>query len=190
MSDSKYMTLKELEADKEGTSVWAMNNTNPRGALNLTMPDGLGGTTIMVLPVTWIPVDLTTQATKEMLLKSPVFRRMVTMQVIQLLTEEAAAAIMTDPDAKKEALRVYSVVQQVELEPANANPEVAKLKNEEAGNISGFAMNIVGMDVEEDKVLTMIRGQDGILTGEDYKYIAANSAMGRVKEYCASKAAQ
>jgi len=195
MSDNKevtnirFLSLRDLEADKEGSSVWCLNNTNPRGTINISMPNGLGSTMVMTLPVTWIPVDLTTQATKESLLKSPDFRRMVTMGVIRLMAEHQAEKIMQEEDARIEGLRVYSNVNApMDLATMNSNPDVVKIQKEESGAVSGFAMNVVGMDLEEAQILTMIRGQDGVLTKEDYSYMAANSAMSRVKEYCAAKA--
>jgi hypothetical protein len=185
----RFVSLKTIENDSKATSIWAINNTNPRGIINISMPDGLGGTTIMTIPITWIPVDLTTQATKESLLKSPSFRRLVTAGNIGLIDEEQAEEIMTSEGAKDEATRVYSIVQQVEMVPASNSPEVSKLKSEESGLVSGFAMNIIGMDeVDEDKILSMIKGQEGILTSEDYTYIATNSTQTKVKEYCAAQA--
>jgi hypothetical protein len=186
----KYVTLKAIEADKESSSLWVVNKTKPRGVLNVSMPDGLGGTVVMVIPITWIPIDLTTQATKENLLKSPVFRRLVTNGSIGLIDEAQAEGIMVGGDAQKEAHRVYSAVSAgEELDTgSNLNPEIEKLNVEDSGNVSGFAMNIVGMDLEEDAILTMIRGQDGALSKDDYTYIVSNSPMVRVKEYCAERA--
>jgi len=191
MSTSKhrFVSLRTIENDNKVTSIWAINNTNPRGVINISMPDGLGGTTIMTIPITWIPVDLTTQATKESLLKSPSFRRLVTAGNIGLIDEEQADEIMSSDGAKEEATRVYSIVQQVEMVPTANSPEVNKLKSEESGLVSGFAMNIIGMDeIDEDKILSMIKGQQGTLTKEDYQYIATNSKQTKVKEYCASQA--
>jgi hypothetical protein len=189
-TNHKLVTLKAIEADKESSSLWVVNKTNPRGVLNVSMPDGLGGTVVMVIPITWIPIDLTTQATKENLLKSPVFRRLVTNGSIGLIDEEQAEDIMSDSEAQKEAKRVYSAVTAGdELNEGSAkNPDIEKLNEEDSGNVSGFAMNIVGMELEEDAILTMVRGQDGALNKDDYTYIAANSPMVRVKEYCAQRA--
>lgn len=185
MAKEQYLTLKELEQDKESTSVWVKNTTVPKGAINMSMPDGLGGTIILTVPVTWIPVDLTTQATKEHLVKSPSFRRMVTIGALSIVSEERAAEILREDDAKKEAARVYSQVQPVDI---SSVPEVERLKTEDEGVVSGFAMNIVGItDLDEDQVLNMIRGQEGTLTPADYNYISINSTMGRVKEYCAKQ---
>lgn len=189
--DYNYVTLKSIEADKSSSSLWVVNKTLPRGVVNISMPDGLGGTTVMEIPITWIPVDLTTQATKENLLKSPVFRRLVTSGSIGLIDEEQAEQIMDNGDARKEATRIYSAITtgaDLGAGSGSANAEVTKLTEEESGNISGFALNIVGMDLEEDQILTMVRGQEGALSTEDYKYIASNSTLIRVKEFCAERA--
>lgn len=185
-----FSTLKQLEQEKDSIALWVVNRTNPRGDLNITMPDGLGGNIIIVIPVTWIPMDLTTQATRDSLVKSPIFRRLVTKGAIGLIDEAQAELIMEADDAKEEADRVYSVERSIASDPLLKSPEIEKIEDEQSGKISGFAMNIIGIDLEEDKVLSMIRNQGDVLTKEDFEYIATNSVMGKVKEYCAAAALQ
>ena len=185
-----FITLKQLEQEKDSTALWVVNRTNPRGDLNITMPDGLGGNTIIVIPVTWIPMDLTTQATRDSLVKSPIVRRLVTKGAIGIIDEDQAELIMEAEDAKEEADRVYSVERSIASDPLLKSPEIEKIEDEQSGKISGFAMNIVGIELEEDKVLSMIRNQGDVLTKEDFEYIATNSVMGKVKEYCAAEALQ
>lgn len=179
----KYLTLQEVDADKS-SSLWVLNKTDPRGTVNMSMPDGLGGTLVMMIPITWIPIDLTTQATKESLLKSPTFRKLVTAKKLLVLSEKDALAELDSEDAKNESQRVYT---DVEFKPELRNAEVEKLESEEHGKVSGFAMNIVCTDLTDDKLITMLKSQDGVLTEDDYKYIAANSQSSKVKEYCAQQ---
>ena len=180
----KAISLSDLEADGK-YSVWVLNKTNPRGIVNISMPDNLGGTVVMIIPITWIPIDLTTQTTREGLLKSPVMRRLITSGSLMLISEEDALKVMESPEAKEEAKRVYSVVQN---EPTLESQEVKKLMDEEKGKVGPYAMNVISLEgeLEEDKIYSMIRGQEGILTEEDYSYISLNSKYAKVKEYCAN----
>jgi hypothetical protein len=177
------ISLRDLEEAKS-SSVWILNRTNPRGRICMTVADGLGGATVMNIATTWIPVDLTTQATKENLLKNPTFRRLVTKGAIWLISEEQAEQAMRDPDAQEEAKKVYSMMN--DASDMDMLPEVKKVIDEKTGNISGFALNIVDSELSEQDALNSIRNQEGALSREDYEYIVRNSKLSKVKEYCAS----
>jgi hypothetical protein len=181
------ITLKQAEQDTKATSLWVMNNTNPRGPINVNMPDGLGGVTIMVVPLTWIPVDLTTQAARDSLLKSPPFRRLVTSNLLSLVSDESAEAFMENPEAKEEARKVYSYINNsgnLDVE----NSEAGKVLQESSGDISGFALSIVESELDEDKVLSMVRNQTGAMSSKDFEYIAQHCKYTRVREFCAEQA--
>lgn len=181
------MTLGELE--KSGSSsVWVLNNSNPKGNVNLTMNDGQGAQMVVTVPVTWIPVDLTTQATKSALLASPNFRRLLAVRMLILVSEDVASATMAQPAASKEAGRVYSRVQDmvgaVDTMPKDAQRAVA----ESSGVVSGMVMQLAaGSEMDEEQVLTTVQGQRSTMTQADLQYLAENSQFSRVKEYAAAE---
>lgn len=154
----------------------------------MTMNDGQGSQIVVTVPVTWIPIDLTTQATKSAVLSSPTFRRMLASGYLRLMREEEAMEIMATTDAQKELMRIYNRAQDLTVDSVNMPQEAKKAQVEGSGEISGFAMNIVmATDLEEDQVMTTLRNNESTLTNEDFKYIAQNSTYARVKAYAAEK---
>jgi hypothetical protein len=183
----RAITLAELEASKS-SSVWVKNISNPKGKVNMTMSDGMGNNVVVVVPVTWIPLDLTTQAAKNSLIASPVFRRMLSMRMVQLISEADAEAEMDDPAAQKEASRVYSHAQESSLNDPFVPAAAKAAAVEGSGSISGFAMQLaIAKDMDEDQVLTTLRGSESSMSVDDFKYIAETSVFPRVKIYCAEK---
>lgn len=186
---SRALTLADLEVSKS-SSVWVRNNSNPKGNINMTMSDGMGNNIVVTVPVTWIPLDLTTQASKTGIISSPTFRRMLSMGLLTLVSEAEATEVMSDAKAQKEAQRVYSHAREASLD-AYAPAEAKVATAESDGSVSGFAMQLsVASDLDEDQVMTMLRGNESTLTKADFKYIAETSAFGRVKLYCAERAVQ
>lgn len=184
---AKVMTIGELENSKT-SSVWVKNTSNPKGNVNMTMNDGQGQQLVIQVPVTWITVDLTTQATKSAILSSPAFRRMLAQGMIQLVSEEDALTLMQSADAQKEAQRIYNRAQDLNVDAAYMPQEAQKAQTESDGSISGFAMNIASSnDMDEDQVMTTLRNNESNLTEADLQYIAQNSSFARVKTFAAER---
>jgi acyl-coenzyme A synthetase/AMP-(fatty) acid ligase len=154
----------------------------------MTMSDGQGNNIVVSVPVTFIAIDLTTQATKQGIVSSPLFRRMVARGLLTIISDDAANAMMADPAAQKEADRLYSRAQELTPDIAGMPQEAARARAEGDGSVSGFAMNIaMAKDLDEDQVMTTLRNNESTLTNDDWSYIAQNSQHGRVKSYAATK---
>lgn len=154
----------------------------------MTMADGQGQQIVVSVPVTWIPMDLTTQATKTAILTSPTFRRMIATRMLRLVSDDQAMMTMDSVDAQKEAQRIYNRAQELHVDEV-AMPQEAKLAVAEGdGSISGFAMNLANTrDMEEDQVLTTLRNNESSLSQADLRYIAENSQYPRVKARAAEQ---
>lgn len=154
----------------------------------MTMSDGQGNNIVVQVPVTWIAIDLTTQATKQALCTSPTFRQMLARKLLQLITEDQAMEIMNSSDAQKEADRLYSRSQEMSTESPFMPQEAQRAKSEGDGSVSGFAMNIaMAKDLDEDQVMTTLRNNESALSQDDWGYIAQNSQYPRVKSHAAGK---
>lgn len=154
----------------------------------MTMSDGQGNNIVVAVPVTFIPVDLTTQATKQAVTASPTFRRMVAQGLLKLVREEEALRMMETSEAQKEAERIYNRSQEQAADPNYMPQEAQRAKAEGDGSVSGFAMNIaMAKDIDEDQVMTTLRNNESALSNDDWNYIAQNSQYARVKSYAATK---
>lgn len=184
----KGMSIQDLEASRN-SQVWVLNNSNPKGIVNMVLPDGMGANMVVSIPVTWIPIDLTTQATKKSITVSPTFRRLVTMGIIKIINETQAQEMLGDPSARQEAERIFSMVSELTANPDTIPTQVRTLQSEASGAVSGFAMNLAGnSELDEDAAMNLIRNNESAMSVEDFKYIAENSAHAKVKAFAASKA--
>lgn len=184
----KFLTIQEAERATT-TSVWVLNYSQPKGNLHFGVADGMGGQLIVKIPVTWIPIDLTTQASKSVLLGNPVFRRFAMQGLLRLVDEESALKLMDSEQAKEEARRIYSVDSlPIAQNTLTAPDKVKGVQMEAMGNVSGFAMNLANTtDVGEDQIMNSLIGQESALTKADFQYIAQNSQFPKVKEYASKK---
>lgn len=180
-------SLADAASAKE-TSLWVFNRSNPKGIINITMSDGMGNNLVIQVPVTFIPVDLTTQATRAAILSSPNFRRMVSIGILQIVPEILALKHMETPEAQKEAARVYSLTSENMMSDLDIPAEVKTVQAEAGGEVSGFAMQLaLAEGIDEDQALNTLRGNESVLQKADYEYLAANSEFSRVKAYCSEK---
>lgn len=182
----EYLTLSELENNKMLSSVHVLNVTKPSGIIDLQITEGMGNKVVIRVPVTWIPYDLTTRATKASILASPEFRKLIVKQMITLPTPEKVDEILARPGAQEEVRRAYDVEQSTDLLSDSSNAEVQALLNED--DASGFVMNLVMRDdLDEDSVLNALMGQESSLTEIDLKHVVQNSKFPKVKSYAAQR---
>lgn len=183
-------TIKDIEKSPD-SSVWVYNTTDKngqrmKGVLNLSVPDGMGNSVAINIPVTWIPIDLTAQATKAAILSAPAFRRLVQMGAVTLTTSELAEKIFESADAQMEAGRIYNIISSVEMDKATPPVEVKNMISEAAGNVSGVALNIAhNTTISEEDILSMLRSNLSSLTQDDLRYIVETSVQPRVKAFTA-----
>lgn len=194
------MNIAQLEAAKD-SSVFVINNTNPRGMLHVSVGDGSGSNIAVTVPITNIPVDLTTQATKQSLVNSPRFRALVMQRAVLIVPSDFANEELQRPDFQSEVERVYKVLSNgagmAQADFANSVLGDAKTVNEDelkADNISPFAMAIAHNVDEEgssngDNLIYQMQQRPGELKLEDFEYIARNSQFANVKAFASEQAA-
>lgn len=176
-------------ADLERTdslSVWVVNNANPAGSINLSINDGTGNMIPIVIPITWVPVDLTTQATKSAIITNPQFRRLVASNMLLLLSEEEALKKLNTKDAQEENARIYktSAMQSTVNMPTNVQDQLRA----EKAQVSGFVMNIVERkDIDENSCMSALKSQAHTLKKDDLEYLINNSTYSEVKNWASSR---
>ena len=186
----QFLSIGEAEKE-DSSSIWVLNVSNPKGNINFAVSDGMGGQVVIHLPVTWIPMDATTQATKATILASPRFRNLLAQKMVQIVSEKYALSVMAQSSAEEEAKRVYNRTVNKELDDNNMPIAAQNAKAEAMGEVSGFAMNLAFSEsLDEDSALNALRGQESVLTKADMQFIAQNSSLARVKEYAAQRVTQ
>lgn len=182
-----FLTVSEAEKQKESSSLWVLNNSGAqgrqKGKINITIPEGNGQVHTIIIPVTFIPVDITTQATKNAVLQNPQFRRLVQGKMLNVLSDEHAASLLQSPDAQKEQQRLFSLGYDELSDLQDTAPtEVKDLINVSEGNISGYALNLANnTDGNEDELVASLKSNADTLSTEELQYIVNTSTHAKVK---------
>ena len=182
----KFLTIAEAERDKS-SSLWIMNNSGgggkQKGIINITIPEGNGQVNTLRLPVTAIPVDITTQATKNSILSNPQFRRVVQGKMIHIVSDEHASLLLSTPEAQEEQRRLFSLgYDELPTIQHDAPDAIKDIIAEGAGNIGGYAMNLAhNNEGNEDELVVSLRNQADTLNEEEFKYIVNTSIHPKVK---------
>ncbi len=181
----KSLSLHELE--KLDTSfVFVINNTSPKGNINLTVADGMGNQIGVRVPVANIPYDLSTQATKSSLISNPQLRTLVAKRAILFVHPDHALEFLNTRDAREEHNRLFSMG---EIAAIGDSSELESKQAEASGELHPFAMMLANSsEGSDDEQLSQLKGREDEFTEEDYVYIATNSSKEKVKTWAAERA--
>lgn len=185
----KQITIQQA---REGELLYVLNTSGrkgvPPGTVNFTTHNSSGQRNVVGVPVTTIPVELTTMSTKSAILDSPEFRSLLSARMLTLVDAQAAEEALQGEFAQDEIRRVRKYAFDTEIVLANsAVPEAAQAAQAES-NVSGMALNLANTVDEEGKVLQQLRLNKSSLTVEDLRYIAQVSVLARVKQEAAQMA--
>jgi hypothetical protein len=129
----RYTTIAELEKQPRG-QVYVLNSTRGaiKGQLLINIPKQNGnGSTLIRIPDTFIPLDLTSQVTRRDLLESSEFRNTVTKGLLKLLNPVYAEALLETRDAKAELKRIQNEMERARAALQNATLSDAVDREEE-----------------------------------------------------------
>lgn len=179
------LSISQCEQSNE-SSVWVLNtsgsNGTSKGIINVTITEGNGRATVVRIPQTAIPVDLTTQATKSALMMSPDFRRIAAARIVRLISDADAMKMLDNDEARAEQRRLLNVDLQHEVQNDQLPREVQAMQAEAQGNIGGFALNIAHTaEGDEEAICANLRNNADSLSAEELQYIVNTSELHKVK---------
>jgi hypothetical protein len=111
------ISISELD-ENIGGSLWVLNDAQNmkrkngqkgtiRGKIFIGIPDVAGKTTDgLVIPQTWLPIDVNTMVPRQQLLQSRQFRRALNDGLIKIISEEDAQRILSTVGAEEEQERL------------------------------------------------------------------------------------
>ena len=196
----KPYTIHQLSADKS-PSVYVLNTSDQynmvddkpiRGDIYIPIKTQTGESVLLVVPATWIPIDLSTFADKEDILRSTRFRHMHRTHQIELISpEEAEKALMT-----KDALREQDFINKTSLTKFTTNVMSGEMTEQERESglvkaegdyeklkISSFIADIFGRDdLTDDDRYAMVNSKSESMTKEDWNYILEYSSSEDLKD--------
>ena len=182
------MPLTIAQAEKiESSALWILNNRGSIGeqfgVVNITIPEGNGQVHTIRVPDTNIPIDITTQATKNAVLSNPQFRRLVHGRMLTIVTEDEANQMLSTPEAQEEQRRLFSIGYEDPAAMRETAPSMLKdMVAADEGNIGGYAMNLAHNDNgNEDDLVSSLRTNASTLNVDELRYIVNNSVHAKVK---------
>jgi hypothetical protein len=185
------LTVTQALVDhKDDLALYVMNRTKPAGNINLTVLGEDGTQQSIVIPKTFVPIDMTLFAPRSNLLKNKHFRQLCQLGEIAIAhPDDAEAAIQNSPKAKQEIQRVLTMnagsdssamPEMLEMRTDVAPPvqQQAPIHNEESYSPTPFVAGIVNRALLEGEDMAdlmddiSMRGDE--LTFDDLTYIANN----------------
>lgn len=191
----RRQTVAEALADKS-PHLFVMNRVKPEGNINMNALGDDGVMTAIVIPTTFIPLDMTLFISRENLLKNMVFRRLEASGKIAIINpEDAIAAIEGEPRAKKELDRILNVNNEHGGRLSSEREELIEMRATSQGsgdtnlaplqNINPFAIGIVQRATSEDvaDLIADIESRAHTLEVSDLEYIAQNVEDKTLKQF-------
>ena len=179
------MSFQELE-QSTNNSLWVFNNTKPKGRVHFMATQPNGKELLVTVENTWIPLDLTTRATRKSLIESADLRKLHSSGRIKFVTPESAEEFMKSPDAKKESQRVderMGEIQTGQFEVTGADKSGTQNGADAANEPSLRVINMAGMDEEIN--ITNLRTNADEMTRADLEYLVRESTQPKLKALAA-----
>jgi len=109
-AEMRKLTVAQALQDKDDIHLFVMNIQKPDGNINLTVKGDDGTNQSVVIPKTFIPLDMGLFINRDNMLNNQIFRRLVARgdAVVIVNTEDAINAIENYPSARKELKRILS----------------------------------------------------------------------------------
>ena len=186
------LTLSQLEKS-EHASVWVFNLSGSaelkdfkRGIINISVNDGIGNTISLRVPITWVPVDLTTQVTKTALVMNPQFRRLASAGILKIISEDSALEIVGTPEGRRETIKVHAAEKYSgDLADSGINVENEVVST---SNINAIVISVINRDdLDEDACISVLEGHEMTMNTNDFEYLAKNSKYGGVKDWAITR---
>jgi len=182
----KILRVSELES-KEIKEIWVLNNTNPKGEIALSVKNRADGApSLVTIPPTWVPVCLTEQVPKGMLIESPEFRRLAASQGVLLLEPKGVQTIMDHPDITRE---VQEIKRRATGEAVEEVPAELAREQTQSVLILDILSRETNNEIQEQEALDILNSQEDSLTNADLEHLVKNSSFQKVKKW-ASEAIQ
>lgn len=198
------LSLRDLE-DQTDSSLFVLNNTQPRGQIVFNVSTMKGRDRSVIIPDTWVPFDLSTQARKSEIVDSPDFRRAVSQRFLLIVSTASADEFFAKNElAQEELKRIFNfaggnnAVASNQMESSTVQSRMEQVRSEAGGvqathsengdQISGAIIQIVArsnsdddgkMDVKE--ALSLLVGRN--MNRSEKEYVIKNSIHSEIKEF-------
>lgn len=179
----KTITLSTYTQNYKDPSdaIYVMNRSKENADIVLTAVGDNGRSLAITIPFTFAPLDLTVLATRQGLLVSHEFRRLLASGYLSIVDNKSAEEALKNPRVRKELDRILNVNQLVNSEEEAGTITLGSntiQPSEDLANVNPLVMQILEMssdeEMDDDSVETRFFQNRASLTDEDLEYIRAN----------------
>lgn len=182
----KPMSIRDIEESPNKGSVYVLNSTKgkDRGDVVFTVPkaSGNGGFDAVIVPATFIPMDITEQVARRQLIQSTDFRKAIARKMLTLVRDDEAEELLAEEGVDEEVERLNNLREAITTSVTKAVVEGAEVvdpafdkgaKLVEASAAPGVMQLMWELESQGDEtaILNSLRSQ-GELERQDYEYIA------------------
>lgn len=185
------LTLTDIE-DMEKGPIYVLNSTKQpeQGEVSFTVPKLSGsGVDNVIVPSTFIPIDLMEQVSRKQLMESSEFKRAVRGKVLTLISKEYADDLLSEDEAVYEQDRIFNL-SQATMNMAQSldtmqtgdmiHPELARrntITNTDNDVVEGITPKVAAVmsalqeDDDERGAISSLRMVVSQLTDKDFSYV-------------------
>ncbi len=195
----KAITVQQAEQE-DTSSIYALNRIREQANINLNITLASGEKTLVTIPSSPCPMDLSVYAPKRDLLASPTFRRMIAAGHVTIVdSAEAFKFITEDPRGIRETRRIFKDTTQSDMDSLTNSVETEFNERASDGGsaeeqlIAGASIFVEGIlaraqDPNEDveDLISELESRINTLSEKDLSYIADNCVSAPIKEWAIS----
>lgn len=195
----KAITVQQAEQE-DTSSLYALNRIREQANINLNITLASGEKTLVTIPSSPCPMDLSVYAPKRDLLASPTFRRMIAAGHVTIVdSAEAFKFITEDPRGIRETRRIFKDTTQSDMDSltnsveTEFNERASDGESAEGQLMAGASIFVEGIlaraqDPNEDveDLISELESRINTLSEKDLSYIADNCVSPPIKEWAIS----
>ena len=191
MKDNDILTVSDLRKINNDPSLWVLNTSDLMGAkpqgdvlIEIDLPNGRK--TIITVPKTWVPIDISAFARRDHIIESQSFLQAVNRQTLTPVSSEFADSISKRQDVRDErnllaikagGINITNAIQnrnpsnKISQVGANINPPTTDIAAE-FDNISPRVISIMESEnLNPDHKLISLKGLTDEIQGKELRYI-------------------
>lgn len=170
---SKELTVDELDG-KSAIYVICTGEERgyPPGDVNMSLYRRDGSPQLVVIPKTFIPIKITDLAPPSAFIESSDFRRLISVGLLTLVSEEDAKAMLKSPEAVEEMARIKDELSGMSFKEASTVTPIEIIETLSSENVNFRVKDIMlRNDIGDESKLPLLRREKVSLTKLDYEFI-------------------
>lgn len=186
----KPLTLREAELIKDDSRLFVLNRANPEGNINLNVTSD-GQRIAVVIPMTFVPIDMSNFAQRQALLGNTDFRKLIAKGAVQLVdNDEAEALVTTDKRCIAETAKLYNTVfTDTEVDDANSQAQSRGIEAENAF-IQSLLLRAGNDDEDVADLISEAEAKLHTLKKSDIEYVANHATSQEMKQWASDTVAE